>query len=536
MKGFSCGTLLNHQMVRGLSAVLVLSAVAVAGYPALATAQPKLTSSDPLRFPQDKFALETATVKTATGDRKVVYRSYQHLLYVTKPVDKNYESLDVKVPVSIDGKTVDAAKAPILFVIGVGGYMSSPNIRDATTMISGPGSGGPPGGPAGGPPGGQSGPGGPGGPPGRPSPNGGFETKGLAEGWVIVSPGARGRDNRDHAGNYYGKAPAAIVDLKAAVRYVRHNQGILPGNDDWIIATGCSAGGALSALLAASGNSPLYEPYLRDIGAAEEADNIFAAGCHSSVTDLDHADMTYEFEFGASRVTGQRIVDQATSAELTEMYRAFQASLNLQGKEKFGTLTADNFGQYMVRYYLAPSAGQYLSGLPPEKRAEYLAKNPWLSWDGKRATFTLAEFASQHVTRFKLAPAFDDFSMSSPETNLFGNQTTNSAHFTNFSLRHATGDASATIDPQLQSVVNLMNPMYFVLQHNPDAALHWWIRHGATETDSSGVGAINLAAGLENIGRDVNAALYWDAGHCEDLDPQGFIAWVGKVTGYIRAD
>ena len=142
-----------------------------------------------------------------------------------------------------------------------------------------------------------------------------------------------------------------------------------------------------------------------------------------AVTDLDHADMTYEFEFGASRVTGQRIVDQATSAELTEMYRAFQASLDLQGKEKFGTLTADNFGQYMVRYYLAPSAEQYLSGLPPEKRAEYLAKNPWLSWDGKRATFTLAEFASQHVTRFKLAPAFDDFSMSSPETNLFGNQT-----------------------------------------------------------------------------------------------------------------
>jgi hypothetical protein len=32
--------------------------------------------------------------------------------------------------------------------------------------------------------------------------------------------------------------------------------------------------------------------------------------------------------------------------------------------------------------------------------------------------------------------------------------------------------------------------------------------------------------------RDVNAALYWDAGHCQDLDPQGFIAWIGKITGY----
>ena len=519
-------------MVRGLSAILVLSAIAATGYPGSATAQPNLAASDPLRFPQDKFALETATVKTAAGDRKVVYRSYQHLLYVGKPVDRRYESLDLKVPVSIDGKSVNASKAPILFIIGVGGYMSSPNMRDDTTMAVVPGGGGPPGGP----PVGQGGPGGPGGAPGGPGPNGGFEMKGLAEGWVIVSPGARGRDNRDNAGNYYGKAPAAIVDLKAAVRYIRHNQGVLPGNTDWIIATGCSAGGALSSLLAASGNSPLYEPYLKDLGAAQAADNIFAAGCHSPVTDLDHGDMTYEFEFGASPVTGSRMVDQATSGDLKEMYRSYQASLNLNGMNNFGRLTADNFGEYLVRYYLAPSAEHYLSGLSADARAKYLAKNQWLSWDGKRATFTFSDFSSRHITRFKLAPAFDDFSMNSPETNLFGNRTTNSAHFTNFSLRHATGNPSATIDPELQTVVNMMNPMYFILQHNAGAALHWWIRHGATETDSSAVGSINLATGLDNMGRDVNAALYWDAGHCEDLDPQGFISWVGKVTGYIRAD
>jgi len=23
-----------------------------------------------------------------------------------------------------------------------------------------------------------------------------------------------------------------------------------------------------------------------------------------------------------------------------------------------------------------------------------------------------------------------------------------------------------------------------------------------------------------------------NAGHCQDLDPQGFIAWIGKITGY----
>jgi acetyl esterase/lipase len=496
-------------------------------------AHPAVAASDPLRFPADQFVLDSVSVKTAAGERKVVYRSYQHLLYVTKPVDKNYESLDVKVPISIDGKPVDASNAPILFIVGVGGYMSSPNIRDTSTiMMGGPGGPGAPGGP----PPGLGGPGGPGGPPGGPGPSGGFENMGLAEGWVIVHPGVRGRDNRDKEGNYYGKAPAAIVDLKAAVRYIRHNRGVLPGNNEQIVSTGCSAGGALSSLLAASGNSPLYEPYLKEIGAAEAADNIFAAGCHSPVTDLDHADMTYEFEFGASKTIGSRTVDQAISAELQEKYRSYQASLNLKGRNNFGTLTADNFGEYMVSNYLAPSAEHYLSGLSDDKRKEYLAGNPWLSWDGKRAAFKLADFASQHIKRFKGAPAFDDFSMTSPETNLFGNSSSNAAHFTNFSLRHATGDPTATIDPQLQNVVNMMNPMYFILQHNPGVALHWWIRHGATETDSSGVGAVNLATGLEDMGHDVNTVLYWDAGHCEDLDPQGFVTWVSKVTGYRPAN
>lgn len=512
-------------------------------------------SKDPLLFPKDQFKTETATIKTADGDKKVVYRSYEHIPYVAKPVDLHYESLDVRVPVSIDGKPVDASKAPILFMVGVGGYMSSPNIRDASTMGAGPGGpGGPPGGGPGGPPGAQGGPGGgaggppggqfagapgtqggPGGPPGGPGggpPGASVETTGLAQGWVIVSPGVRGRDNKAKDGTYFGKAPAAIVDLKAAVRYIRHNKGVLPGNNDWIISSGCSAGGALSTLLAASGNSSLYEPYLKEIGAAEAPDNIFAAGCHSPVQDLDHADMTYEFEFGNSKTNPSMSIDKTISGELKQNYRAFQASLNFKGKDNFGTLTADNIGDYIVKYYLEPSADQFLSGLSAEKRKDYLAKNPWLNWDGKQATFTFADFTSQHITRFKGVPAFDGLKLNAPENNEFGNAITDSQHFTNFGLQHATGNSNATIDPQLQKVVNLMNPMYFITQKNPGAAKHWWIRHGAIETDSSGVGAVNLATGLENMGRDVNAVLYWDAGHCEDLDPQGFITWVGKVTGY----
>ena len=70
----------------------------------------------------------------------------------------------------------------------------------------------------------------------------------------------------DTSGNYYGKAPAAIVDLKSAVRFIRYNKGTFPGNVDWIVSSGSSAGGALSSLLGASGTSTLYDDYFTELG------------------------------------------------------------------------------------------------------------------------------------------------------------------------------------------------------------------------------------------------------------------------------
>ena len=64
----------------------------------------------------------------------------------------------------------------------------------------------------------------------------------LAAGYVVVTPGVRGWDNQDAKGQYVGKAPAAIVDLKAVVRYLRHNDARMPGNAEWIVSAGCSAG------------------------------------------------------------------------------------------------------------------------------------------------------------------------------------------------------------------------------------------------------------------------------------------------------
>ena len=119
----------------------------------------------------------------------------------------------------------------------------------------------------------------------------------LQHGYVVAAPAIRGRVQKDEEGKYNGKAPACIVDYKAAVRYLHYFSKELPGDESKIITNGTSAGGALSSLMGATGNHPDYESYLKELGAADASDEVFAASCYCPITNLDHADMAYEWEF-----------------------------------------------------------------------------------------------------------------------------------------------------------------------------------------------------------------------------------------------
>jgi hypothetical protein len=132
----------------------------------------------------------------------------------------------------------------------------------------------------------------------------------------------------------------------------------------------------------------------------------------------------------------------------------------------------------------------------------------------------------------KNLPAFDAFDLSAYENRLFGNSTTNARHFTNFSLQYASGDPNAKIDGELQTLVNVMNPMYFIKQNNSDCAQYWFIRSGTKDRDTAHTVFGNLAAILENRGKTVNASLYWDGGHGVNQDPEAFVAWVSQITNY----
>lgn len=45
---------------------------------------------------------------------------------------------------------------------------------------------------------------------------------------------------------------------------------------------------------------------------------------------------------------------------------------------------------------------------------------------------------------------------------------------------------------------------------------------------------VNLATTLENQDKNLDTWLFWNGGHCADEDPEVFINWIGKITGYTN--
>lgn len=494
-------------------------------------------SENKLIFPANDYTVETRQVKTSAGVVSVEVRHYDHIVYAANPIDPEYQSMNVDVPVKIDGTEIDVSDAPILLAVRVGGYMQSKCGGKVADMHPPKPGEKPP------HPGPQAGRGAPMGMPGAPGmhtkPNNGAPPPrkmddrilglALAAGFVLVSPGNRGRGNIDDTGRRFGKAPATIVDLKCVVRYIRANAGRFPGNPEHIITNGLSAGGAMSALLGASGNSPMYADYFAAVGAADARDDVFATAAFCPMCDLEHADMAYEWMVGKypNHRNGES-VDQTLSAALAARFPAYQLSLGLTGHNG-ELLTADNYGDYLAQEYLIPSANEFLRNMESEERDEYLKSRTWLNWDGESTHFTLPDL-NAYAGRLKSVPAFDN--PSAGEGQVFGTEQEESVHFSDFGAQ--LDGEEVREDVRLQT--KLMNPMYFLLNGGGDCAKHWWIRLGTTDNGMSFTVAGNLAAALENKGHDVSLKFYWDAGHYTDLDPEDFVEWVCQLTGYQKKE
>lgn len=508
-----------------LNVLAASAAVASASGCASATGR---ASNDPLLLNLDKYSTQEITV----GAMTLKVRAYEQVPVVTNPVEPEYQCINLYVPEAyFNGGRVgafDANTAPIFFPNSVGGYMPA---KPGTLVNQMPPFGN---GPKGAPQGGNGNP-----PP--PPPMAGrvsASAVALSQGYVVAAPGARGRTLQTSSGVWTGKAPAAILDLKAAVRWLRHNQGRIPGNTERIISNGTSAGGALSALLGASGNHPYYEAELKAMGAAPARDDIYAVSAYCPITNLPHADEAYEWQFEGLneyrniamsmldfRVERKEIVghlnDQqmALSAQMSQNFVAYVNQLGLRGPDG-QPLSLQAGGSGALQTYIASLLVQ--SAQRALDAGQDLSSATWVTIQGKRVTSLDFKAHVKAAGRMKAQPAFDGFSLETGENQLFGDAKTDKRHFTEFSLQHSTVVGATRADDR---TIKAMDAMLMLQDSKATVATHWRIRHGSVDRDTSLAVPTLLAAAARKRGADVDFAIPWGVPHSGDYDLSDLFAW-----------
>lgn len=336
----------------------------------------------------------------------------------------------------------------------------------------------------------------------------------LAEGYVLVIPGSRGRSSTVKRGKetfYTGRAPKALLDLKAAIRYLRHFDKLIPGNTEKIITDGTSAGEAMSSLLGATGNNPAYDPLLKVMRTADGRDDVFANVCYCPITDLDHADMAYEWLYGNTD-SRKRLLEskRALTKELAAQFPAYINSLDL--KKPDGTpLNADNYSEYIKQIIIrsaqeAKDAGADIAdslGFTFSAEAAFQApinggvgltrqegrageNPPMMRGRGKRVGEYITGLDMDRYLNYivstqslKGVPAFDSYNVdgapASGENGEFGNERGSDVNFTAW----AAAKAGSALSEKVRENVRLLNPMRVIGDGMTSIAPHWYIRHGA---------------------------------------------------------
>ena len=473
------------------------------------------------------FDINNYESMTGTVDNKEIkYRAFEYIPYVSNPIDIDQQYINIYIPEEyFNNGTVNGYNtqtAPIFMPNNVGGYMPSQPMAPKVENNK---------------------------------PNSALYA--LSRGYVVASPATRGRTNKASDGNFIGKAPAVIVDLQAATAYLHANDATMPGNAKRIITNGTSAGGAVSLLQGATGNTSDYQPYLQALGAATASTDVYASSAYAPITNLDAADMAYEWSYNGitsfNKVTmGQGELPQANvGGAPTPMQRSVQrvnltnddvaySDLlkshfpdyvnNLQLRDRTGVILKldkkgnGTFKQY-VKSFIIDAANKAKSNGTDVSRYSFLVldKNTGMvkdiDWDAYNS-FT---------SRSKEPGAFDSRANDSGENSLFGTSTSDTNHFT---ITAALHDTTSNNDVYVENakIVTMMNPMNYLGSPSATNAKYYRIRYGTADSNTSVAIPLIVGTRAQNLGYSVDMATPFGVDHAGDYDLQDLFNWMDSIV------
>ena len=466
------------------------------------------------------------SMSTTVDNKEIKYRAFEYIPYVANPIDIDQQYMNIYVPEEyFNNGTVNGYNtqtAPIFMPNAVGGYMPS---QAMTPKVEN----------------------------GKPN----SVLYALSRGYVVASPATRGRTNKASDGNFIGKAPAVIVDLQAATAYLHANDSTMPGNANRIITNGTSAGGAVSLLQGATGNNSDFQPYLQALGAATAATNVYAVSAYAPITNLDAADMAYEWSYKGitsfNKVTmGQGELPQANVGGNTAPPQRTMQRVNLNADDvAYSNLLSEHFPEYVNNLQLHDSMGRVLkldkngngtfknyvkafiidAANKAQAKGTDLSKHTYLVRDNKTGAIKDInwEAYNQFVSRSKAPGAFDSRSNDSGENNLFGTSATDNNHFT---ITAALHDTTPNQDVYVENakIVTMMNPMNYLGSPAATNARYYRIRYGTTDSNTSVAIPLIVGTRAQNLGYNVDMATPFDVDHSGDYDLDELFNWMDNIV------
>ena len=466
------------------------------------------------------------SMSTTVDNKEIKYRAFEYIPYVANPIDIDQQYMNIYVPEeyfnngTINGYNTQTA--PIFMPNAVGGYMPSQAMMPKVEN-------------------------------GKPN----SVLYALSRGYVVASPSTRGRTNKASDGNFIGKAPAVIVDLQAATAYLHANDSAMPGNANRIITNGTSAGGGVSLLQGATGNSSDFQPYLQALGAATAATNVYAVSAYAPITNLDAADMAYEWSYNGitsfNKVTmGQGELPQANVGGNSAPPQRTTQRVNLNADDlSYSKMLSEHFPDYVNNLQLRDSLGRILkldkngNGTFKNYVKEFivaaankaaaqgtdLSKHTYLVRDNKTGAIKDINWEAYNhfVSRSKAPGAFDSRANDTGENNLFGTSTTDNNHFT---ITAALHDSTANLDVYVENakIVTMMNPMNYLGSPAATNARFYRIRYGTADSNTSVAIPLIVGTRAQNLGYRVDMATPFDVDHSGDYDLEELFNWMDNIV------